>query len=112
MKMKRRLTLRFILHSAIAGLSVLLITAVTVFWVLQQLAEVNLSDNFAEFGLEQLMESSVLGEDGIIFDPKLLAQVKHNNGWLQSLDGSGRVEKSYNTPAGRPISQVRPVSLS
>lgn len=102
MKMKRRLTLRFILHSAIAGLSVLLITAVTVFWVLQQLAEVHLSDNFAEFGLEQLMETSVLGEDGITFDPKLLAQVKHNNGWLQSLDESGRVERSYNTPADVP----------
>lgn len=102
MKLKRRLTFRFVLHSAIAGLSVLLIAAVTVFWVLGRLAEENFSDNFASFGLEQLVESSKLGKDGITFDPELLAQVKVNNGWLQSLDESGKVEKSYNTPSDVP----------
>ncbi|WP_249901303.1 HAMP domain-containing sensor histidine kinase [Paenibacillus sp. PK3_47] len=100
--MKRRLTLRFVLHSAIAGFSVLLIAAVTVFWVLERLAEVNFSDNFASFGLEQLVESSELREDGIRFDPELLNQVKQNHGWLQSLDESGSVEQSYNTPADVP----------
>lgn len=111
MRMKRRLTLRFVLHSAIAGLVVLLIAAITVFWVLMRLSEISLSDNFASVGLERLVESSEFGADGMIFDAKLLEQVKHNNGWLQSLDESGVVEKSYNTPADVPA-QYHPGELA
>ncbi|CQR59029.1 sensor histidine kinase [Paenibacillus riograndensis] len=111
MKIRSRLTLRFVLHSAIAGLVVLLIAAVTVYWVLMRLSEINLSDNFASVGLERLVESSKLGEDGIVFDRKLLEQVKHNNGWLQSLDENGKVEKSYNKPSDVPV-QYNPGELA
>ncbi|KWX86237.1 hypothetical protein AMQ83_20090 [Paenibacillus riograndensis] len=111
MKIRRRLTLRFVLHSAIAGLVVLLIAAVTVYWVLMRLSEITLSDNFASVGLERLVESSKLGEDGIVFDRKLLEQVKHNNGWLQSLDENGKVEKSYNKPSDVPV-QYNPGELA
>lgn len=111
MKMKRRLTLRFVLHSAIAGLVVLLIAAITVMWVLLRLSEISLTDNFVSVGLERLIESSEFGADGIIFDPKLLEQVKQNKGWLQSLDENGKVEKSYNTPSDVP-EQYNPGELA
>ncbi|MEC0168330.1 HAMP domain-containing sensor histidine kinase [Paenibacillus graminis] len=111
MKIRRRLTLRFVLHSAIAGLVVLLIAAVTVYWVLMRLSEISLSDNFPSVGLQRLVESSKLGEDGIVFDRKLLELVKHNKGWLQSLDENGKVEKSYNKPSDVPV-QYNPGELA
>ncbi|KWX71929.1 sensor histidine kinase [Paenibacillus jilunlii] len=111
MKIRRRLTLRFVLHSAIAGLVVLLIAAATVYWVLMRLSEINLSDDFPSVGLQRLVESSKLGEDGIVFDRKLLEQVKRNKGWLQSLDENGKVEKSYNKPSNVPV-QYNPGELA
>ncbi|WP_438348342.1 sensor histidine kinase [Paenibacillus sp. FA6] len=100
--MKRRLTLRFILQLVIAGIVVLLFAAICVIWVVQRFADISMSHDFASVGLERLVESSELSEEGIRFDSDLLAQVKKNDGWLQSLDENGRVEKSYNTPADVP----------
>ncbi|MGF7049551.1 signal transduction histidine kinase [Paenibacillus sp. DS2015] len=102
MNIKRRLTLRFALHSAIAGLIILVIAAITVLWVLQRFADISMSNNFASVGLERLVESSEFGVDGISFDPQLLEQVKKNNGWLQSLDEMGGLESSFNTPPDLP----------
>ena len=102
MSMKRRLALRFTAQLAITGIIVLLVAAVCVMWVLVQLNEISISRDFASVGLERLVESSELGQDGIRFDPELLEKVKQNNGWLQSLDENGQVEHSYNTPSDVP----------
>ncbi|MFC3746535.1 sensor histidine kinase [Paenibacillus sp. GCM10012306] len=102
MNIKRQLTLRFVLHSVIAGLVVLLIAACTLWWVMQRMNDVKLQNNFYSVGLERLVESSQFGEDGVIFDPELLEQVKKNHGWLQSLNEVGEVEQSYNTPSDVP----------
>lgn len=102
MNMKRRLALRFTGQLAIMGIVVLLVAAVCVIGVLHQLTELSFSRDFASVGLERLAESSELGPDGIRFDPKLLERVKQNNGWLQSMNESGQVEQSYNTPNDVP----------
>ncbi|MGG4142598.1 HAMP domain-containing sensor histidine kinase [Paenibacillus algorifonticola] len=102
MNMRRQLTMRFVLQLGIAGTIVLLMSAVTVVWMLQKFNEVSITRDFASVGLEKLVESSELGAEGIRFDPSLLKQVKENGGWLQSLDELGQVESSYNTPADVP----------
>jgi two-component system OmpR family sensor kinase len=102
MSIKRRLTLRFVLHSVIAGLVVFLFAGLTFLWVQQKLSDISMTKNFATVGLQRLVESSKFGPDGIIFDAKLLEQVKKNHGWLQSLDEEGRVESSYNAPSDVP----------
>lgn len=102
MNMRRQLTLRFVLQLGIAGTIVLLMSAVTVVWMLQKFNEISITRDFANVGLEKLVESSELGAEGIRFDPSLLQQVKENGGWLQSLDELGQVETSYNTPADVP----------
>ncbi len=76
---------------------VLLIAALIVAWMLHRFAEINITRDFANVGLEQVMESSELTKDGIRYAPSLLEQVKKNKGWLQSLDENGRVESAYNT---------------
>ncbi|ASA21497.1 sensor histidine kinase [Paenibacillus donghaensis] len=102
MNFKRRLTMRFILQLAIAGLIVLLIAALTVVWMLQRFSEISITRDFASVGLERLAESSELSKEGIRFAPELLEQVKKNNGWLQSLDEHGQVESAYNTSKDVP----------
>ncbi|WP_025686412.1 sensor histidine kinase [Paenibacillus maysiensis] len=104
MNIKRRLTIRFVLQLATAGAFVLLIVAATFFWALQRVIDIRISSDFASVGLNQLVESSEMGKDGIHFDPQLLEQVKKNGGWLQSLDENGQVEQSYNTPKDVPKS--------
>lgn len=101
--MKRRLILRFTLQLTIAVVLSLLIVAAGIIWITQRYAEINLSNDFASIGLEKLVESSKLTKDGIKFDPKLLEQVKSNNGWLQSLDENGKVEQSFNRPSDVPL---------
>ncbi|MDR0269384.1 HAMP domain-containing sensor histidine kinase [Paenibacillus sp.] len=104
MKIRHRLTLRFIFQLAISGIIVLLIAAACTWWILQRYADMSITRDFASVGLERLVESSKLSKDGIRFDPHLLEQVKLNNGWLQSLDEHGRVDLSYNTPKDVPLS--------
>lgn len=101
--MKRRLILRFSLQLTIAVVLSLLIVAAGIIWITQRYAEINISIDFSSIGLERLVESSKLTKDGIKFDPKLLEQVKSNNGWLQSLDENGNVEQSFNTPSDVPL---------
>ncbi|MGO4350210.1 sensor histidine kinase [Paenibacillus sp. MCAF9] len=102
MNIKRQLTLKFVLQLAIAGMIVLLIAALTFYWMLQRFSEINITRDFASVGLEQMVESSKLGKNGITFAPSLLRQVKKNNGWLQSLDENGKVASAYNTPKDVP----------
>lgn len=103
MNIKRRLTLKFVLQLAITGMVVLAISAITFTWILLRFLDISLSRDFANVGLEQLVESSKIDKDGIHFSPSLLEQVKKNNGWLQSLNEDGQVESAYNTPKDVPI---------
>ncbi|WP_340009298.1 HAMP domain-containing sensor histidine kinase [Paenibacillus sp. FSL K6-0276] len=102
MNIKRRLTLKFVLQLAITGVLVLSISAVTLTWILLRFLDISLTRDFANVGLEQLMESSKIDENGIQFSPSLLEQVKKNKGWLQSLNEDGLVESAYNTPNDVP----------
>ncbi|MFF2093678.1 sensor histidine kinase [Paenibacillus sp. NPDC058174] len=102
MNIKRRLALRFVFQLSIAGIVSLLIVVLTGLWVIRQYAEIQISRDFASVGLERLVESSKLTKDGFEFEPGLLERVKKNNGWLQSLDENGQVERSYNTPNDVP----------
>lgn len=103
MNIKRRLTLKFVLQLAITGMVVLAISAITFTWILLRFLDISLTRDFANVGLEQLVESSKIDEDGIHFSPSLLEQVKKNKGWLQSLNEVGQVESAYNTPKDVPI---------
>ncbi|OPA79977.1 hypothetical protein BVG16_04275 [Paenibacillus selenitireducens] len=103
MKIKHRLTLRFIFQLVVSGIVVLLIAAACAWWILLRLADMSVTQDFTSVGLERLVESSELSKDGIRFDPHLLEQVKLNKGWLQSLDEHGRVDLSYNTPKDVPL---------
>ncbi|AWV33714.1 hypothetical protein [Paenibacillus odorifer] len=103
MNIKRRLTLRFVLQLAITGMVVLAIAAVTFTWMLLRFLDISITRDFANVGLEQLVESSKIDEKGIQFSPSLLEQVKKNKGWLQNIDENGKVESAYNTPKDVPI---------
>ncbi|REK71545.1 sensor histidine kinase [Paenibacillus paeoniae] len=103
MNMKGRLMWRFTLQLSIAGVVALLIVAAGILWITHRYAEISITKDFASAGMERLVESSKLTPEGIRFDPKLLEQVKANNGWLQSLDETGGVEQSYNAPKDVPL---------
>lgn len=99
---RRRLALRFILQLALVGGIVLVLTAATFVVIAIKMDEAELSIEFTSSGLQKLVETSVIGEDGIAFDPKLLEKIIRQDGWLQTLDTDGQVEFAYQVPDDVP----------
>ncbi|MBT2284447.1 HAMP domain-containing histidine kinase [Paenibacillus polymyxa] len=111
MSIRRRLMTRFV--GMLAGIVVLIILlgSAATYWVVQRVNEVMLVDDFATSGLDQLINTAEMMPDGTVrYDPKLLEQVKHNQGWLQVLDKKGFVIDDFNTPTDVP-KQYKPGEL-
>jgi len=104
MNIKRRLTLRFSLQLATAGLAALLAFLLCLNWMIGKFSDLSISTDFATAGLEKLLERSSFENGNIRFSSELLEQVKTNDGWLQTLAADGTVEQSYNTPKDVPLS--------
>ncbi|MDQ0657904.1 sensor histidine kinase KdpD [Paenibacillus sp. W2I17] len=104
MSIRRRLMTRFIGMLAGAVVLIILLGSVATYWVVQKVNEVNLVDDFAANGLDQLINTAeIMPDDTIRYDPELLKQVDKNQGWLQVLDEQGYAIDEYHTPADVPI---------
>ncbi|WP_340019673.1 HAMP domain-containing sensor histidine kinase [Paenibacillus sp. FSL H3-0457] len=111
MSIRRRLMTRFIGMLAGAVVLIILLGSVATYWVVQKVNEVNLVDDFALNGLEQLISTAeILPDNTIRYDPELLKQVDKNQGWLQVLDEQGNAIDEYHTPADVP-SHYKPGEL-
>lgn len=104
MSIKRRLTVRFILQLALAGLFILVLASITIFWMLTKLNDIEMERNFASIGLSKLISTSTITPEGIQFDPELLEIIRSSGSWLQMMDERGQVTKSYFTPDDVPLS--------
>lgn len=83
MSIRRRLMTRFIGMLAGAVVLIILLGSVATYWVVQKVNEVNLVDDFAVNGLDQLINTAeILPDNTIQYDPELLKQVDKNQGWL------------------------------
>ncbi|MGQ8871070.1 sensor histidine kinase [Paenibacillus sp. TSA_86.1] len=103
MSIRRKLMTRFI--GMLTGTVILIIVlgSLATFWVLQKVNEVNLVDDFANNGLDQLINTAeILPDNTIRYDPDLLKQVDKNHGWLQVLDEKGYVIDDYHVPSDVP----------
>lgn len=82
---------------------ILVIGGSIAYWVIQQLNEANLVEDFATVGLDQLISTADILPDGSVkYDPELLKRIEENNGWLQILDEQGRVLDAFHTPPDVP----------
>lgn len=103
MSVRRRLMTRFIGLLAGTVVLILLIAGSIAYWVIQQLNEASLVEDFATVGLDQLISTADILPDGSVkYDPKLLKRIEENNGWLQILDDQGRVLDAFHTPPDVP----------
>ncbi|MBM6383241.1 MAG: HAMP domain-containing histidine kinase [Paenibacillus sp.] len=103
MSIRRRLMTRFIGLLAGAVILILVLGGSIAYWVIQQLNEASLVEDFASVGLEQLISTAEILPDGTVqYDPALLKRVEENNGWLQVLDEQGRVVDAFHTPSDVP----------
>ncbi|WP_458125797.1 sensor histidine kinase [Paenibacillus sp. Z3-2] len=103
MSIRRRLMTRFIGMLAGAVVLIILLGSLATYWVVQKVNEVNLVDDFATNGLDQLINTAeIMPDDSIRYDPELLKQVDKNQGWLQVLDEQGYAIDAYHTPADVP----------
>lgn len=103
MSIRRRLMTRFIGMLAGAVVLIILLGSVATYWVVQKVNEVNLVDDFAANGLDQLINTAeIMPDDTIRYDPELLKQVDKYQGWLQVLDEQGYAIDEYHTPADVP----------
>ncbi|OMF16513.1 hypothetical protein BK131_00455 [Paenibacillus amylolyticus] len=103
MSIRRRLMTRFIGMLAGAVVLIILLGSVATYWVVQKVNEVNLVDDFALNGLDQLINTAeILPDNTIRYDPELLKQVDKYQGWLQVLDENGYAIDDYHTPADVP----------
>ncbi|WP_179090354.1 HAMP domain-containing sensor histidine kinase [Paenibacillus sp. FSL R7-0337] len=82
---------------------ILVIGGSIAYWVIQQLNEASLVEDFATVGLDQLISTADILPDGSVkYDPDLLKRIEENNGWLQILDEQGRVLDAFHTPPDVP----------
>lgn len=103
MSVRRRLMTRFIGLLAGTVILILIIGGSIAYWVIQQLNEANLVEDFATVGLDQLISTADILPDGSVkYDPGLLKRIEENNGWLQILDEQGRVLDAFHTPPDVP----------
>ncbi|MFS0870471.1 sensor histidine kinase [Paenibacillus xylanilyticus] len=103
MSIRRRLMTRFIGLLAGAVILILVLGGSIAYWVIQQLNEASLVEDFASVGLEQLISTAEILPDGTVrYDPELLKRVEENNGWLQVLDEQGHVVDAFHTPSDVP----------
>ncbi|WP_405113184.1 HAMP domain-containing sensor histidine kinase [Paenibacillus sp. FSL K6-1217] len=103
MSVRRRLMTRFIGLLAGTVVLILVIAGSIAYWVIQQLNEANLVEDFATVGLDQLISTADILPDGSVkYDPDLLKRIEENNGWLQILDEQGRVLDVFHTPPDVP----------
>ena len=103
MSIRRRLMTRFIGMLAGAVILILVLGGSIAYWVIQQLNEVSLVEDFATVGLDQLISTAEILPDGTVrYDPELLKRVEENNGWLQVLDEHGHVLDAFHTPSDVP----------
>ena len=103
MSVRRRLMTRFIGLLAGTVVLILLIAGSIAYWVIQQLNEASLVEDFSTVGLDQLISTADILPDGRVkYDPDLLKRIEENNGWLQILDEQGRVLDAFHTPPDVP----------
>lgn len=102
MSIKRRLTIRYILQLALAGLFILILASITIVWMLTRLTDIEMKRDFASIGLSKLISTSTTTPEGIQFDPELLETVRSSGSWLQTMDEQGQITKSYFTPDDVP----------
>ncbi|MCM3172845.1 HAMP domain-containing sensor histidine kinase [Paenibacillus sp. MER 99-2] len=103
MSIRRRLMTRFIGMLAGAVLLIIILGSAATYWVVQKVNEVNLVDDFATTGLDQLIDTAKISSDGTVhYAPDLLKQVEQNQGWLQMLDDKGKVIDAFHTPSDIP----------
>lgn len=105
MSIRRKLMTRFIGMLTGTVLLIILLGSLVTFWVVQKTNEVNLVDDFVNYGLDQLINTAeILPDNTIRYDPDLLKQVDKNKGWLQVLDEKGAVIDDYHVPPDVPSS--------
>ncbi|QUL52164.1 HAMP domain-containing histidine kinase [Paenibacillus tritici] len=103
MSVRRRLMTRFIGLLAGTVILILVIGGSIAYWVIQQLNEASLVEDFATVGLDQLISTAEILPDGSVkYDPGLLKRIEENKGWLQILDEQGRVLDAFHTPPDVP----------
>ncbi|KAA8783518.1 HAMP domain-containing histidine kinase [Paenibacillus amylolyticus] len=103
MSIRRKLLTRFIGMLTGTVILIILLGSLATIWVLQKVNEVNIVDDFAINGLDQLINTAeILPDNTIRYDPDLLKQVDKNHGWLQVLDEKGYVIDDYHVPSDVP----------
>lgn len=103
MSIRRKLLTRFIGMLTGTVILIILLGSMAAFWVLHKINEVELIDDFANNGLDQLINTAEIMPDNTIrYDPDLLKQVDKNQGWLQVLDEKGHVIDDYHVPSDVP----------
>lgn len=103
MNIRRKLMTRFIGMLTVTVILIILLGTMVTIWVLQKVNEVNVVDDFANSGLDQLISTAEIMPDNTIrYDPDLLRQVDKNHGWLQVLDEKGYVIDDYHVPSDVP----------
>lgn len=104
MNIKWRLALKLAAGLLVVGIILLILGGFILKWGTDNMSRLEATRQFESAGLYQLIQT--LQQDGnrIRFDPELLALVRDSSGWLQRIDGEGKVIDSYLVPPDVPSS--------
>ncbi|BBH22381.1 two-component sensor histidine kinase [Paenibacillus baekrokdamisoli] len=102
MNVKKRFIFQYIRQLLFVGLLLLVLILGTFTLTIVKLERLDQESDFIKSGLPVLADSITEHDGKIQFDPKLLAQVRKQGGWLQVIGKDGEATAAYNTPADVP----------
>ncbi|MEC0208692.1 hypothetical protein P4H70_06990 [Paenibacillus ehimensis] len=99
----RRLIADFSLRLIVAGILLVVLAVLILYWMQLKLLDLDAGRSFAQAGMLKLIDTMEVDESGTPhFDEELLDLVRSEGGWVQMLDDQGRATYSVYTPEDVP----------
>lgn len=99
----RRLIADFSLRLIVAGILLVVLAVLILYWMQLKLLDLDAGRSFAQAGMLKLIDTMEVDESGTPhFDEELLDLVRSEGGWVQMLDDQGRAAYSVYTPEDVP----------
>ncbi|SEG36120.1 sensor histidine kinase KdpD [Paenibacillus sp. UNC499MF] len=102
MTVRKRLILRFVIQLVTVSGCILLLIGGAVAYMFKGMEKLEMNRDFSKAGMSKLVQTVRTENGELIFDEALLDKALRSGGWLQAVDETGAVIRSYGTPADVP----------
>ncbi|MCR8845832.1 HAMP domain-containing histidine kinase [Paenibacillus sp. SC116] len=102
MKATRRLAWHYIRQWLFIAIALLISVVIAFTWIVDRMMALDMNRNFANHGINNLVDSISITNGQIQWDEQLMMEVKASGGWLQIADSNGQVLHEFFVPEDVP----------